>query len=225
MGRWLLPGAFAVVTVTTAEVTVQAIIHAIDHPGTRAALLASYHLLRTAIVLAFTVFTVNRDEPHARARRPLALGACVVAMGCVFSFGAPAHSSPWLALAGEAIATVSCVWLLASVLALGRCFGVLPEARGLVTRGPYRLVRHPVYLGELGACCGLAVTSPTVMNGAVLAVLAAAQVVRMGLEERALTRAFPDYASYAARTPRLLPRLGLPGVAGPSPQLARNAGT
>ncbi len=225
MGRWLLPGAFAVVTVTTAEVTVQAIIHAIDHPGTRAALLASYHLLRTAIVLAFTVFTVNRDEPHARARRPLALGACVVAMGCVFSFGAPVHSSPWLALAGEAIATVSCVWLLASVLALGRCFGVLPEARGLVTRGPYRLVRHPVYLGELGACCGLAVTSPTVMNGAVLAVLAAAQVVRMGLEERALTRAFPDYASYAARTPRLLPRLGLPGVAGPSPQLARNAGT
>jgi len=225
MGRWLLPGAFAVVTVTTAEVTVQAIIHAIDHPGTRAALLASYHLLRTAIVFAFTVFTVNRDEPHTRARRPLALGACVVAMGCVFSFGAPAHSSPWLALAGEAIATVSCVWLLASVLALGRCFGVLPEARGLVTRGPYRLVRHPVYLGELGACCGLAVTSPTVMNGALLAVLAAAQVVRMGLEERALTRAFPDYASYAARTPRLLPRLGLPGVAGPSPQLARNAGT
>ena len=225
MGRWLLPGAFAVVTVTTAEVTVQAIIHAIDHPGTRAALLASYHLLRTAIVFAFTVFTVNRDEPHTRARRPLALGACVVAMGCVFSFGAPVHSSPWLALAGEVIATVSCVWLLASVLALGRCFGVLPEARGLVTRGPYRLVRHPVYLGELGACCGLAVTSPTVMNGALLAVLAAAQVVRMGLEERALTRAFPDYASYAARTPRLLPRLGLPGVAGPSPQLARNAGT
>jgi len=225
MGRWLLPGAFAVVTVTTAEVTVQAIVHVINHPGTRAALLASYHLLRTAIVLAFTVFTVNRDEPHARARRPLALGACVVAMGCVFSFGAPVHSSPWLALAGEAIATVSCVWLLASVLALGRCFGVLPEARGLVTRGPYRLVRHPVYLGELGACCGLALASPTVTNGAVLAVFAAAQVVRMGLEERALTRAFPDYASYAARTPRLLPRLGLPGVAGPSPQLARNAGT
>ena len=212
MGRWLLPGAFAVVTVTTAEVTVQATIHAIDHPGTRAALLASYHLLRTAIVLAFTVFTVNRDEPRARARRPLALGACVVAMGCVFSFGAPVHSSPWLALAGEAIATVSCVWLLASVLALGRCFGVLPEARGLVTRGPYRLVRHPVYLGELGACCGLALASPTVTNGAVLAVFAAAQVVRMGLEERALTRAFADYASYAARTPRLIPRLRAGGA-------------
>ena len=35
MGRWLLPGAFAVVTVTTAEVTVQAIIHAIDPLGNR----------------------------------------------------------------------------------------------------------------------------------------------------------------------------------------------
>ena len=108
-------------------------------------------------------------------------------------------------IAGEVVALLSCAFLLASVLALGTCFGVLPEARGLVTRGPYRLVRHPVYLGELGACAGLVMGAPTAWNLSAAAVLLAAQLVRMRLEERALEREFPEYAAYAARTPRLLP--------------------
>jgi protein-S-isoprenylcysteine O-methyltransferase Ste14 len=93
------------------------------------------------------------------------------------------------------------------VLALGRCFGVLPEVRGLVTRGPYSVVRHPVYLGELGACAGLVLAAPTPWNVGVAAVFTAAQFVRMRLEERALGSEFPEYRSYAARTPRLVPRL------------------
>jgi protein-S-isoprenylcysteine O-methyltransferase Ste14 len=207
MRRWLLPGAFAVVTAVTADGAVHAIVRAGEHPGGRAALLAGYHVLRTMIVLAFTVFTIDRAEPHRRARSPLAIGACAVAMGCVFTFSAPARSSAALVLAGDTLATFSCLWLLASVLALGRCFGVLPEARGLVTRGPYRLVRHPVYLGEIGACVGLVVAAPTLANALILVVLCAAQWTRMLLEERALSAAFSGYAEYASRTPRVLPRI------------------
>ena len=107
---------------------------------------------------------------------------------------------------------VSCAWLLVSVLALGRCFGVLPEVRGLVTHGPYRLIRHPVYLGELGACAGLVLASPSVWNFGVAAAFALAQATRMRLEERALLEAFPEYAAYAAGTPRLVPRLGSPAL-------------
>jgi hypothetical protein len=82
---------------------------------------------------------------------------------------------------------------------------VLPEARGLVTHGPYALVRHPLYLGEFGAMSGLLIASPSPRNLAAGAVFAIAQFTRMGFEERALTREFPEYADYAARTPRVVP--------------------
>jgi protein-S-isoprenylcysteine O-methyltransferase Ste14 len=95
--------------------------------------------------------------------------------------------------------------VLASVLTLRGCFALLPEARGLVTNGPYRLVRHPVYLGELGACASLVIAAPSVFNSVLLATFVLAQWGRMGFEERALTAAFPEYSRYAEETPGLIP--------------------
>lgn len=88
---------------------------------------------------------------------------------------------------------------------LGRSFSLLPEARRLVTNGPYRRIRHPLYLaylvGSLGAM--LQFRQPW----ALLVVLAAfaLQVLRMNYEEQVLNRAFPEYAAYAARSWRLIP--------------------
>jgi protein-S-isoprenylcysteine O-methyltransferase Ste14 len=135
-------------------------------------------------------------------------------MAAVIAFTEPGRSTPeGVVLVGDLVAVAFCIWLLVSVIALGRCFGVLPEARGLVTSGPYRFVRHPIYVGEIGACAGLAVAAPTLGNAAVMGALVVAQTVRMRLEERALTQAFPEYAEYAAGTPRLVPRLELLRVA------------
>jgi protein-S-isoprenylcysteine O-methyltransferase Ste14 len=131
-------------------------------------------------------------------------------MTAVIVFGDPSRGTPeGVVLAGDLVAVAFCVWLLVSVFSLGRCFGVLPEARGLVTTGPYRLMRHPVYLGEIGACGGLAIAAASLANSAALAALIIAQAVRMRMEERALTQAFSQYAEYAAKTPRFVPRLGL----------------
>ena len=71
-----------------------------------------------------------------------------------------------------------------SLLALGRSFGVVPADRGLVRRGPYRFVRHPVYAFEALFFVGYAIAVPTPRTFAVLAVWAALQVVRMVREER-----------------------------------------
>jgi len=205
--RWAVPALFGVAAASIAARTANDLAHALAHDSVRSWLVVSYGALRTCVLAAFAVFTVGRAAPVERTRSPLAFLACAAAMATVLVFSAPTvHTPQGLLVAGEVIALASCIWMLASVLTLGRCFGVLPEARGLVTSGPYRLVRHPLYLGEIGACAGLAVAAASSANAAAFATVLAAQMVRMRLEERALTAAFPEYVDYAARTGRLLPR-------------------
>ena len=79
-----------------------------------------------------------------------------------------------------------------------------------MTEGPYRFVRHPVYLGEFGACAGLVVVAPSLWNLGVAAIFVGAQAIRMRLEELALVAEFPEYAAYAAATPRIVPLLPHP---------------
>ena len=185
--------------------TFERIQTALEVGTTRAWALVGYWTLKAAVVAAFTFFIAVRPESRRPSRDPLAFVACVAALVLVVILRQPSGGSTTLVLAGDFVALVSYVWLLASVLALGKCFGILPEARGLVTRGPYRFVRHPVYLGELGAVLGFVIGAPTFWNIGVLVAFYAAQAVRMRLEEKALTREFPEYARYAAATPRLVP--------------------
>ena len=55
---------------------------------------------------------------------------------------------------GLVLVTLGACLSLASLLSLGRWFGVWPALRGLSTRGPYRLVRHPMYLAYVLADIG-----------------------------------------------------------------------
>jgi protein-S-isoprenylcysteine O-methyltransferase Ste14 len=184
------------------------IADAVARDGTRTWLDAAYAVLRTAVIVAFAAFTIGRAAPRTLSRAPLAFVACVVALGAVTIFGDPPAQAPdaWV-LMGNIVAVAFAGWLALAVAFLGRCFGVLPAARGLVTRGPYRVVRHPVYLGEIGACVGLAIAAPTLRNAALLLVFVSGQALRIRFEERALREAFPEYERYAQRVPRLLPSL------------------
>ena len=205
MSRGLVGGVFALFSVANLAEAAKHVEVAISAGTTRPWLDAGYWLLKTGVVAAFFVAVLRRPEPLRPSREPVAFVACALAiLGAVALQPGADTSTAWL-VAGEVVALVSCAFLLASVLALGTCFGVLPEARGLVTRGPYRHVRHPVYLGELGACAGLVLGAPSAWNLTAAAVLLGAQLVRMRLEERALETEFPEYAAYAAHTPRLIP--------------------
>jgi protein-S-isoprenylcysteine O-methyltransferase Ste14 len=216
VSRFAVTGIFATLTVATAARAVGVWGDALSDPTLRLWAEAGYASLRTAVVLAFSLFVFTRGPSRRPVRNPLAIAACVAAVGGIVLLQPPSdETGTALVLAGDLVALCGCLWLLVAVLALGRCFGVLPEARGLVTRGPYRLVRHPVYLGELVACAGLVIAAPTTWNLFVAAVFAGAQALRMRLEENELTLQFPEYSSYAAETPRLMPRLALRRVAGP----------
>jgi protein-S-isoprenylcysteine O-methyltransferase Ste14 len=101
------------------------------------------------------------------------------------------------------LGTLFTIWSLAT---LGRAFGLFPEVRGLVVRGPYRLVRHPVYLGEMTAALGLLIARPHPLTVAVFAVFVVLQYWRTIFEERALSAAYPDeYGAYRRQVPRLVP--------------------
>lgn len=109
-------------------------------------------------------------------------------------------------LVASNVLTVSgLIFTLYAIGSLGTCFGIAPEARGLVTGGPYRMVRHPVYLGEFIAGLGIFLPVLAPWTALLFAVFCAVQLWRMRLEERALEAVFADYAEYRARTPALLP--------------------
>ena len=120
---------------------------------------------------------------------------------------APLHEQELLLAVGTAVTTVGLAFSVFALAALGRCFGIFPEARGLVTHGPYGWVRHPLYLGEYVAAAGILISVISPLALALYAGLVALQVWRALNEERVLSQAFPEYAEYARRTPRFVPSL------------------
>ncbi|MCX6053644.1 MAG: hypothetical protein NTZ74_01780 [Chloroflexi bacterium] len=84
--------------------------------------------------------------------------------------------------------------MLWSLVTLGPRFGIAPADRGLTDRGPYRFLRHPMYLGELLFRGLIALSSPQRLMGLVLTVLlAGVQVWRILREEKVIS----GYAAYA----------------------------
>jgi protein-S-isoprenylcysteine O-methyltransferase Ste14 len=94
---------------------------------------------------------------------------------------------------------------IVALLWLGRSFSIMPEARRLVMRGPYRLVRHPVYLFEEVTLFGMMLQHVQPWSAFLLATQLALQLIRIHYEEEVLAAHFPDYAAYAAKTARLIP--------------------
>lgn len=82
-----------------------------------------------------------------------------------------------------------------------------PKAGGrLVTGGPYRHVRHPMYVAVLVFGAGMATAYAEPWRWIAFALLALVLDRKAAREERALRSQFPAYSDYAARTGRFLPR-------------------
>ncbi len=119
----------------------------------------------------------------------------------------PDAASGGPALAGAILQAGGLLMTCAGFIALGRSFGVVAANRGLKVSGPYRFVRHPIYLSHSVTMVGFLVANPSVLNSALLVITTACQLMRIRAEERVLTET-ADYAEYRARVRwRLVPGL------------------
>jgi protein-S-isoprenylcysteine O-methyltransferase Ste14 len=114
------------------------------------------------------------------------------------------------------------IWLSGAIISLWplwylrRSFSVEPEARDLVTTGPYRWARHPIYAVYLLINTGILLRHPTPPLAAVLAGWLALLLFRVGYEEQVLLKAFPQYREYQRRVGAFGPRLGRPALTRPT---------
>ena len=83
--------------------------------------------------------------------------------------------------------------MLVGIWSLGRAFGIAPADRGLVTRGAYRVVRHPMYATELIFNGGFILANPSWRNVLVALLVLVTIVWRIHREER-LIRGYTAYA-------------------------------
>jgi len=107
--------------------------------------------------------------------------------------------------AGLAVELVGVGFTQLARIYLGRSFGLLPANRGIVCSGPFRLMRHPIYLGWLLLTVGFAMIYPSARNALTIFVLLPFMMWRITQEEELLSED-GEYRAYMARVPyRLLP--------------------
>ena len=116
----------------------------------------------------------------------------------------PRFQAPRTAVALSVAGLALSLW---SLLHLRSAFSILAEARHVVRTGPYRFIRHPLYLGEavtmLGLCLGFGTFTALILWAAVNGF----QLVRARIEEEKLASVLPEYRSYRQTTRFILPGL------------------
>lgn len=120
--------------------------------------------------------------------------------GCLlYVMATGSHALSWWV--GLAVAVALLPFWVWSRIVLGASFTVRPEARRLVTSGPYARLRHPVYVFGTPAVLGLLVAYLG-FGGIVLAfIIIPVEILRVRREEAALEAAFgEEYRAYKERT-------------------------
>jgi len=157
----------------------------------------------SALVVMFVVRRVPLRRSEGFYPRFTAVGGTFTGFGLVWL--PPQELSSALYLVSLLLIIGGTAFAVCAVLVLARSISVMPEARRLITWGPYAVIRHPLYLGEMVATAGIAMQFLVPWALLLLGLSCIFQFERMRNEERLLIQAFPHYRDYKASTARLLP--------------------
>jgi protein-S-isoprenylcysteine O-methyltransferase Ste14 len=121
----------------------------------------------------------------------------------LWKFGALFSRSP-AAIAAQAAAVVLFVWARATFGFRSFHAAADPTEGGLVTTGPYRWLRHPLY-AAIAVFAGAGAAARLSRGSFFFVLLLAGIAARIFAEEKLVTARYPEYREYAARTRRLIP--------------------
>jgi len=135
-----------------------------------------------------------------------ALGAVIAALVILAVTDNLFSSSP-LVIGAQVFAVCLAIWARRSFPTGAFRVTATPAADSVIQRGPYRLIRHPMYAAALlfvWAAVLSHLSAPTVAVGIILTGIVAARIV---LEERLLREQYPEYATYVRSTKAVVPYL------------------
>jgi protein-S-isoprenylcysteine O-methyltransferase Ste14 len=162
---------------------------------------AAFFVEQMWIVVAYLI----RRPARSASRR---LGDWLLAFGGTFAgvlFRPDGAHPQWGLTAGLAVQLVGLAICVTSFLALGRSFGFVAADRGLVRRGPYAIVRHPIYASYFLLQFGYLLQSISLRNALVMLVASGCNVGRAVAEDRVLATN-KDYDAYRLQVRwRLIP--------------------
>jgi protein-S-isoprenylcysteine O-methyltransferase Ste14 len=165
-----------------------------------ALLVGAFYLLLLGVVLL---------RPPARGRARWYEGAIAMFGSFVLVLALPLLHGPPTPPALQGLSDlVIALGLLITVWGLWHLrlnFSIVPQVRGLSLGGPYRWVRHPMYLGEMVTAAGIVLFAPAPVQLLLFGLFIASQVARTYFEERGLRDAFVDYREHQRHSWRLLP--------------------
>jgi protein-S-isoprenylcysteine O-methyltransferase Ste14 len=176
--------------------------------------LDSVHAIHIAMQLSTIVFmmliaaaVVMRTRPSAKASGLEPRISALVGTFLMYSIALfPRRDlAPSLEMISTVLTMIGNIGAVVALSQLGRSFSIMAETRRLVTTGPYRFVRHPLYLAEEIAMIGLFMQFASMWTAPLLAAQIAFQLRRMHNEELILAARFPQYTGYQRTTARLIP--------------------
>jgi protein-S-isoprenylcysteine O-methyltransferase Ste14 len=160
-------------------------------------------IVSEGLVIFLLVF---RRESHRLSLHPL---DWIVALGGSFTvlLVRPATTAIAPEFVGVALQLAGTVFEIHAKAFLGRSFGIVAADRGIVVGGPYRIVRHPIYLGYCITHVGFLLTNWSPRNLVLYIVVYFFQISRILAEERILS-VDESYRAYCQRVRfRLIPGL------------------